>query len=185
MSGISPDVRNALMDARDLMTEASRLLDGAVRQLLGNQAVQVETSPCDTCSTKAKCKSCEKFEKMLPGVEHGRGRRENLTGLFPGLPDRTSQREHPDKDYPSIVKELNVERLRSLFADFEGCKGIFTVKQWAAIELYYAQGRTQTEIGSLLQTTTSSVNELLDRAKRRLEGYHRKLARRNQGGSPE
>ena len=112
-------------------------------------------------ATVAVCRTCEKqdsydgqgptFEKLLPGVHEGRGRRESLGGFSDNLPAR-------DRAFHQDV-----------FKVYENRAFLFSSKQWAAIVPRYQAGLTHEEIGKKLGISRTAVTGRLIRARKTLE----------------
>lgn len=158
-------IRDLLAAAKGLLAEAERCCDVEAPQPPTKEGATESKLPCEECAELGKCEEpCKKLEKLLVAVGHGRGRKENLTGL-----------------YPKNLRELNRERLLGVFAEYESCQKIFSDKQWAVIKLRFGEGKTQAEIRQELGLKRSSVNDLLRRARRMLEEHQEKLRKEKRG----
>lgn len=115
--------------------------------------------PCDTCDKRSSCLSlCEKAEAVLSSVHEGRGRRENLTEF-----------------YDNTLQGKETVRRKDIFEKYELWKSDFTEGQWAVIEMYYQEGLTEGQIAKNIGKARSTINGLLNRAKKRLEDRDRQL----------
>ncbi len=115
--------------------------------------------PCHTCPKEGTCKeSCDRLKTFLGGDYLGRGRRENLTGLF-----------------PNTLQEIERIRQQDIFKQYESWKGDFTKYQWLVVELFYNYGLSEERIGKMLGKSRSTINGLLNRAKRIKEEREKRL----------
>ena len=118
--------------------------------LFGVHEKNHESTPYDLCQ--------DELCKTLPRANQGRGRRENLTGLYIGTLQPMQKIWHSD-----------------VFDQYEACKEIFTPLQWEAIYLYYSQGLTQEQVSIRLDKTRKAISGLLQRAKARKAEHDRKI----------
>ena len=117
--------------------------------------------PCGSCTHAAKCKEpCDRLNVLLPGPSEGKGCRENLTGL-----------------YPDTLQENERMGSNNIFKQYELWEDDFTKHQWAVIELYYRECMTEEQIAKKLGKARSTVNGLLNRAKKRKEERDKQLRR--------
>ncbi|KXB07627.1 hypothetical protein AKJ51_00735 [candidate division MSBL1 archaeon SCGC-AAA382A20] len=111
------------------------------------------SSLCEQCDRREECEEpCEKLNEMLPGVEKGRGRRENRQEWYPMDPERDRR-----------------EDFREVYDQFRRFSFHFTEKQFEAVALYYRDCMTETEIAEKLEISISSVNGRLQRAREKIE----------------
>jgi predicted transcriptional regulator len=185
MSDLAPEIRDALTGIQKLMADAANLVEDAMKKLVERQTAETAQTRCDSCSkTGVSDKPYPEMEKVLDGVDHGRGRRESLNGLYPELQYEHGHDGRVKKD-SETVRELNRERHSSLFDAYDRYRGIFTDKQWALIELRFHEGRTQAEIATLRGISRATVCETLRRARQNLEACWKQNRKENRDFSPE
>lgn len=129
------------------------------KRFCGTDEYTSEQLPCDTCKQRLDCKtSCDKLEAILPSPQKGKGRHENLTGL-----------------YPNTLQGRKIIRRKDILKQYESWKDDFTETQWLAIEMYYGECRTEKEIAQKTGKARSTVNGLLNRAKKIKEVRNKQL----------
>jgi len=94
----------------------------------------------------------------VPSIYQGRGRRENLTGL-----------------YETTLHEVEDRRRCDIFAGYQACREIFTPSQWEVIYLYWNQGLTQETIAKTLDVKRSAVSGRLTRATAKKEQHDKRM----------
>ena len=123
------------------------------------ESIAPEPSPCDACSKKGQCiDSCNQLNDLLPGLYEGKGRHENLTGF-----------------YPDTLQVKERIRREDIFEKYKLWEEDFTENQWAAIEMYYGECMTEKEIAQNIGKSRSTINGLLNRAKKTKEKRDEKL----------
>lgn len=123
-------------------------------------ATATKPLPCHSC-TESNCNEhCERLRTFLGGDYQGRGRRENLTGF-----------------YPQNLRGKEIIRRIDIFEQYALWKDDFTANQWAVIELYYKEGMSEKQVSIKLSKARSTVNGLLNRAKKRKELRDKQLRR--------
>ena len=131
------------------------------KRFCSTESLASEISPCDICNERGQCTdSCDQLNDLLPGLYEGKGRHENLTGF------------HPDT---LQVKERI--RREDIFEKYKLWKEDFTKNQWLAIEMYYGECMTEKEIAQKTGKSRSTINGLLNRAKKIKEKRDEKLRR--------
>lgn len=121
--------------------------------------------PCHSCAESNCNGPCDRLNTFLGGDYQGRGRRENLTGLF-----------------PNTLQEIERIRQQDIFKQYALWKDDFTKFQWPVVELFYNYGLSEERIAKVLGKSRSTINGLLNRAKRIKEEREKRLRRetRNQ-----
>jgi len=120
-----------------------------------------EQLSCNTCKERLSCKTpCDKVKAILPSMQKGKGRRENLTGF-----------------YPDTLQVKERVRREDIFEKYNLWKAEFTKHQWAVIEMYYDECMTEKEIAQRTGKARTTINGLLNRAKKTKEECDKKLRR--------
>jgi predicted DNA-binding protein YlxM (UPF0122 family) len=131
----------------------------ALRGYAVKKPLEGESLPCNSCSQIDECKEpCGRLNALLPGVHNGKGRTENLTGL-----------------HSNTLQEKERIRRSDIFDQYQLWKDDFTKCQWIVVELYYRECMTEEQIAKKVGKARSTVNGLLNRAKRRKEIRGRQL----------
>ncbi len=98
---------------------------------------------CKGCEDRETCEApCGKLEAVLPGPTAGRGRRENLTGLWESTMVDAEQAErcsHKVTKYHRLV-DVRTESERILFAAAEAIRYRLTDRQFEAVSLCWGLG---------------------------------------------
>jgi predicted DNA-binding protein (UPF0251 family) len=148
----------SIAELRETLQQALPALERLIQlaRTLTTQAIEKPQSLCDSRPKRETCSEpCEKIEKPTKG----RNRRENLTGFY----DETLQ------------KAIRI-RSEAILDEYKKCIHLLTQEQWVAVYLKNYKGLTQEETAGEMGNTTSSVCELLQKAKNTLE-EHKKMLR--------
>lgn len=148
-----------------MLLEALPQFEQFIAAIKGYCAEELETittsSPCDLCPKKQNCtEPCDRLNRLLGGAYQGKGRRENLAGLF-----------------PNTLQEIERVRRQDIFKQYALWKDDFTQYQWPVIELSYNYGLSEEQIGKVLGKSRSTVNGLLKRARKIKEEREKQLRR--------
>ena len=119
-----------------------------------------EILPCNDCHNPQDCESCYRWNALLPALNQGKGRRENLTGLHVG----------------TLQGKERIRR-RDIFEQYELWKDDYTQAQWEVIEMYYNQGMSEQQISKILGKKRSAINGRLNRARNKTEERQKQLRR--------
>ena len=168
-------LRQALIQALPLLN----LLFEAAHELSPDGSESASRSPCDGCYKRDICrKPCDTLNSHLPpayGGESGRERKIKFDfDLFQDNDTADSDNPidtEPKKAKGSIFKNVPKIAFSDIFEEYEKCKSVFTKKQWEIVGLYYREGMTITEIAKQLGKGTSTVSDLLVRARKQKEEY--------------
>ena len=141
---------NILEDLERQLSDALTTVLILKSKLFGVHEKNYESTLCNLCQ--------DDLCKTLLRANQGRGKRENLTGL-----------------YIDTLQPMQKISYSDIFDQYESCKEIFTPLQWEVIYLYYSQGLTQEQVGTQLGKTRKAVSGLLQRAKARKAEHDRKI----------
>jgi predicted DNA-binding protein YlxM (UPF0122 family) len=131
----------------------------AARNFCGQNTAESTLSSCESCSERKTCSGqCKKLRNLVPKVNSGRNRRENLTGL-----------------HEATLNEIQETKLLDTFQQYEACEEIFTTKEWVAVYLRRHDGKKLSEIAEILNIGTGSVGDRLSSAEKKKEQYYRNL----------
>ena len=118
-------------------------------------------SQCESCPEKETCPDLAKrIEELLPPVNTGRSRRENLTEF-----------------YPDTLEETDKKIRMDIFTEYEACLHLLTKKQRDFIFLYYHKDMTYEQISQHMNIKRNAVSGLKKRAKDCKEKHDAKLRR--------
>lgn len=145
-----------------------------------NHQKSKSTKTCDGCTHRNECKEpCDVITSQLPGVYEGNSSKEisiNLDNF--GFAENEASGINSSPNIPSCFdRGRNVSRITStdIFAQYERCFDIFSIKQREVLEKHFRYGKKIIEIAQDLKKSPSTVSGLLSRAKEEKEKYEAKL----------
>jgi predicted DNA-binding protein YlxM (UPF0122 family) len=161
--GQQPDSEQiSIVELKEILSQLLPALEKLIpvaREFCEHHTSTSASLPCDSCTEKEGCSgTCDRLKKMLSSKNRGRGGHENLTGF-----------------YQETLEEIKRLRDQDVFDRYETCKHLLTNDQWIAAYLHYKRGLSRVQTAKHMVKGRSSVSELLQRAKSRIEEYNKKL----------